>query len=283
MYESQGSVLIVTKSGGGPAAELGERIVSWLGRRGIDSFILEHPCPPARIDVSRYREHCMLVLVLGGDGTFISVAGDVLDWQVPVLGINHGRVGFLAEVLPEDWETALEMFFSRELDISRRTAFDYEVQRGNGIVARGVAINDLVISRGAVARIISIDIGQKGQWIKNLRADGLIIATATGSTAYNVSAGGPLVHPELSAMCITPVCPFLNGIRPMVLPAENPLTVDIAEASGDVYLTEDGRVPYPLNKGYRVTIKKHKTELLLARIYSNTFFQKLRSKGFLSE
>ncbi|WP_432737743.1 NAD(+)/NADH kinase [Maridesulfovibrio sp. FT414] len=283
MSESQGSVLIVTKIGGGPASILGNDIALWLSRRGVDSFVVEHPYPPAKIDVSRYRENCMLVLVLGGDGTFISVAGDVIDWEVPVLGINHGRVGFLAEVLPEDWETALERFFSNELDISRRTAFDYEVQRGNGIVARGVAVNDLVISRGMVARIISLDIGQKGQWIKNLRADGLIISTSTGSTAYNVSAGGPLVHPELSVMCVTPVCPFLNGIRPMVLPAKNPLTIDIAEASGDVYLTEDGRVPYPLNRGYRIIIKKHKTELLLARINSNTFFQKLRSKGFLSE
>lgn len=283
MSESQGSVLIVTKSGGGPAAELGDKIALWLSDRGLDSVLVEYPFPPARIDVSRYRDKCILVLVLGGDGTFIGVAGDVIDWEVPVLGINHGRVGFLAEVLPEDWETALERFMDGDLDISLRTAFDYEVQRGKGIVARGVAINDLVISRGAVARIISLDIGQKGQWIKNLRADGLIISTSTGSTAYNVSAGGPLVHPELSAMCVTPVCPFLNGIRPMVLPAENPLTIDIAESSGDVYLTEDGRVPYPLNRGYRVTIKKHKKELMLARIHSNTFFQKLRSKGFLSE
>ena len=197
MSNSQGSVLIVTKSGGGSAAELGCEISGWLKQRGVDSHIVEHPCPPARVNVSAYRENTILVLVLGGDGTFISVAGNVLDWQVPVLGINHGRVGFLAEVLPDDWETALENFFSDELDISLRTAFDYEVQRGNGIVARGVAINDLVISRGAVARIISLDIGQKGQWIKNLRADGLIISTPTGSTAYNVSAGGPLVHPSL--------------------------------------------------------------------------------------
>ncbi|WP_320169061.1 NAD(+)/NADH kinase [Maridesulfovibrio sp.] len=283
MSESQGSVLIVTKSGGSDATRLGEDIARWLSLRGVGSVVVEHPLPPARIDVSRFRENCMLVLVLGGDGTFISVAGDVVDWQVPVLGINHGRVGFLAEVLPEDWETALERFFSSDLDISMRTVFDYEVQRGNGIVARGVAINDLVISRGMVARIIAMDIGQKGQWIKNLRADGLIISTSTGSTAYNVSAGGPLVHPELSVMCVTPVCPFLNGIRPMVLPAEKPLVIDIVEASGDVYLTEDGRVPYPLNSGYRVTVTKHRNELMLARIYSNTFFQKLRSKGFLTE
>ncbi len=283
MSESQGSVLIVTKSGGGAASELGDEIASWLSARGVDSIIVEHPYPPARINVSAYRENCILVLVLGGDGTFISTAGVVLDWQVPVLGVNHGRVGFLAEVLPDEWETALERFFSNDLDISLRIAFEYEVQRGNGIVARGVAVNDLVISRGAVARIISLDIGQKGQWIKNLRADGMIISTPTGSTAYNVSAGGPLVHPEFSAMCVTPVCPFLNGIRPMVLPASDQLTIDVAEASGDVYLTEDGRVPYPLNRGYRVTIKKHKNELMLARIHSNTFFQKLRSKGFLSE
>ncbi|WP_027720958.1 NAD(+)/NADH kinase [Maridesulfovibrio zosterae] len=283
MSESQGSVLIVTKSGGGPASKLGDKIASWLNARGVDSIILEHPYPPSRIDVSSFREKCMLVLVLGGDGTFISTAGVLIDWEIPVLGINHGRVGFLAEVVPEEWETALERFFSNELDISRRTAFEYEVQRGNDVVARGIAINDLVISRGAVARIISLDIGQKGQWIKNLRADGMIISTPTGSTAYNVSAGGPLVSPEFSVMCVTPVCPFLNGIRPMVLPAEDPLTVDIADSSGDVYLTEDGRVPCPLDKGDRVIIKKHKTELMLARINSNTFFYKLRSKGFLSE
>ncbi|CCO23995.1 NAD(+)/NADH kinase [Maridesulfovibrio hydrothermalis] len=283
MSDSQGSVLIVTKSGGGAATELGNEISGWLSARGVRSITVEHPFPPARVNVSEYRENCKLVLVLGGDGTFISTAGVVIDWEVPVLGINHGRVGFLAEVVPEEWETALERFFSNELDISRRTAFEYEIQRGNGIVARGVAVNDLVISRGAVARIISLDISQKGQCIENIRADGLIIATPTGSTAYNVSAGGPLVHPELSVMCITPVCPFLNGIRPMVLPAERQLSIDIAESSGDVYITEDGRVPYPLNKGYRVTIKRHKKDLMLARIRSNTFFQKLRSKGFLTE
>jgi len=258
-------------------------IARWLSMRGVDSDIVEHPYPPARINVSYYRERTMLVLVLGGDGTFISVAGNVIDWEVPVLGINHGRVGFLAEVLPQDWKTALECFFSNELDLSPRTAFDYEVQRGNGIVARGVAINDLVISRGSVARIISLDIGQKGQWIKNLRADGLIVSTPTGSTAYNVSAGGPLVNPELAAMCVTPVCPFLNGIRPMVLPVDTPLTIDIGETSGDVYLTEDGRVPYPLSVGYRVIISRHKKDLMLARIRSNTFSEKLRSKGFLTE
>ncbi len=283
MSDSHGLVLIVTKAGGGAAAELGITISSWLAARGVQSIIVEHPAPPARVKVLEYRENCSLVLVLGGDGTFISTAGVVIDWKVPVLGINHGRVGFLAEVSPGDWEVALENFFSNDLDISHRLAFHYEIQCGNAIVAKGVAVNDLVISRGAVARIISFDIGQKGQWIKNIRADGVIISTPTGSTAYNVSAGGPLVHPELPVMCLTPVCPFLNGIRPMVLPAERPLIIEISESSGDVYITEDGRAPYPLNTGYRIIVKRHDNDLLLARIRSNTFFEKLRSKGFLTE
>ncbi|MBI9112209.1 NAD(+)/NADH kinase [Maridesulfovibrio ferrireducens] len=283
MSDCKGFVLIVTKAGGGAAAKLGIIISRWLSARGVDSQIIAHPAPPAHVEVAEFRENCSLVLVLGGDGTFISTAGVVIDWKIPVLGINHGRVGFLAEVLPDDWEVALENFFSNKLDISRRLAFHYEIQRGHSIIARGVAVNDLVISRGAVARIISLDIGQKGQWIKNIRADGLIISTPTGSTAYNVSAGGPLVHPELPVMCVTPVCPFLNGIRPMVLPADRPMTIDVSESSGDVYITEDGRVPYPLNTGDRVIVTRHENDLLLARIRSNTFFEKLRSKGFFSE
>ncbi len=283
MSDCKDFVLIVTKAGGGTAAKLGTTISKWLSARGVNSHVIAHPAPPVHVEVREYRENCSLVLVLGGDGTFISTAGVVIDWKIPVLGINHGRVGFLAEVMPDDWEIALENYFSHELDISSRLAFHYEIQRGTGIIGRGVAVNDLVISRGSVARIISLDIGQSGQWIKNIRADGVIISTPTGSTAYNVSAGGPLVHPELSVMCITPVCPFLNGVRPMVLPAEKPLTIDIAESSGDVFITEDGRVPYPLNTGDRVIVTRHQNDLLLARIRSNTFFEKLKSKGFLSE
>ncbi len=283
MSDCKDFVLIVTKAGGGTAAKLGTTISKWFSARGVNSHVIAHPAPPAHVEVSEYRENCSLVLVLGGDGTFISTAGVVIDWKIPVLGINHGRVGFLAEVMPDDWEIALENYLSHELDISRRLAFHYEVQRGTGIISHGVAVNDLVISRGSVARIISLNIGQSGQWIKNIRADGVIISTPTGSTAYNVSAGGPLVHPELPVMCITPVCPFLNGVRPMVLPAEKPLTIDIAESSGDVFITEDGRVPYPLNTGDRVIVTRHENDLLLARIRSNTFFEKLKSKGFLSE
>lgn len=276
-------VLIVTKAGGGEAASLGKTIADWLAERNVPSEIVQHPAPPARVDVQRFRPGCGLVVVLGGDGTYISTAGQVLDWGVPVMGINHGRVGFLAEVPRDDWEVAMEQYLSGRLDISKRVAFSYEIQRGNGIVAKGVSVNDLVISRGAVARIISFDIGWQGQWIENVRADGLIISTPTGSTAYNVSAGGPLVHPEVDAFCVTPVCPFLNGVRPMVLPVTDPLTIDISEASGDVYITEDGRVPYPLHRGYRITVQRSKRDLMLARIKGNTFFEKLRSKGFISE
>lgn len=283
MSSENKSVLIVTKAGGGEATALAETIAHWLVERNVSSVIVQHPEPPARVDVVRYRKGCDLVVVLGGDGTYISTAGQVLDWGVPVLGVNHGRVGFLAEAPREDWETAMEQYLAGQLDISRRIAFSYEIQHGNNIVAKGIAVNDLVISRGAVARIISFDVGWQGQWIRNLRADGLIVSTPNGSTAYNVSAGGPLVHPEVGVFCLTPVCPFLNGMRPMVLPVTDPLTIDISETSGDVYLTEDGRVPYPLSSGYRIIVNRSKKDLLLARIKKDTFFAKLRSKGFISE
>lgn len=276
-------VLIVTKAGGGEAASLGQTIVQWLAKKNVRAEIVPYPEPPARVDVQRFRDGCGLVVVLGGDGTYISTAGQVLDWGVPVLGVNHGRVGFLAEAPREDWKIAMKQYLAGELQISRRVAFSYEIQHEDKLIAKGISVNDLVISRGAVARIISFDVGWQGQWIKNIRADGLIVSTPTGSTAYNVSAGGPLIHPEVEVFCLTPVCPFLNSVRPMVLPVTDPLIIEISEASGDVYMTEDGRVPYPLSKGYRVIVQRSKRDLLLARIKDNTFFEKLRSKGFISE
>lgn len=277
------SVLIITKAGSSNAGSLAETMAEWLSHKNVGAEIIQHPESPARVDVERFRADCNLIVVLGGDGTYISTAGQVLDWNVPVLGVNHGRVGFLAETPREEWEMALEQYLSGNLDISRRIAFSYEIKRDGNIVCESTAVNDLVISRGAVARIISFDVGWQEQWIRNIRADGLIVSTPNGSTAYNVSAGGPLVHPEVGVFCLTPVCPFLNGMRPMILPVTDPLIIDISETSGDVYLTEDGRVPFPLDCGDSVVVRRSSRDLLLARINKNTFFEKLRSKGFISE
>lgn len=282
MSTSMESVLLVIKEGNSEARELAGEISSFLAERGCRADCREHrvDAPEAPATVS---DGYGLILVLGGDGTLISVARRMHPLGAPLLGLNLGQVGFLAELSRENWRRRLERVLRGEFRVSRRLLLTYHVRRDGREAARGVAVNDIVISRGSLARLIRLGMYFDGEPVTSMRSDGVIISTPTGSTAYSVSAGGPLLHPEMEAFGVTPICPFLNGFKPMVLPSDKPLSVEIEcdAPRSEIYLTEDGQDVVALASGDLVTVERCAHRLPLAQVGGGSFFSRLIAKGFL--
>lgn len=275
--------LVVTRAADAQATTLGREIASWLAAHGATAELCEHDSGDLalRCDGSRY-EGFGAVLVLGGDGTFIGVARRSLGRGAVLLGLNLGRVGFLAEPL-EGWPQRLSALLAGAYRVSRRLCLEYELLRQGAVVQQGRAVNDLVVSRGDLARLIRLSVGLDGGGLAGLRADGLIVSTPTGSTAYGFSAGGPLVHPEMEAVCLTPVCPFLNNFRPMVLPSTQPLRVRVDEGRSEVRLSVDGQRCVALFPGDELLVRRAERDLLVAETGGRDYLAKLSAKGFLTE
>jgi NAD+ kinase len=275
--------LLMTRTGDPSALALGREVADWLRQAGAVAAVAEHRG-------GRCAGECALpdgdrwdaAVVLGGDGTFIVVARATLGLGMALLGLNLGRVGFLAEPA-DDWPKRLTALLSGGYKLSRRICLSYEVRRGGAAVCSGRAVNDLVVSRGELARLIRLTVSRNGERVAGLRSDGLILSTPTGSTAYGFSAGGPLVHPEMEALCLTPVCPFLNNFRPVVLPAAGEIGVSVEEQAGEVRLTVDGQCSFPLEPGDEVRVVRSPDDLLLAVTNGASYFARLASKGFITE
>lgn len=290
-------VHIVTKSGHQRARRLGAEIVSWLSERGVAALVREHcrdfevwdsTCPmPAPKPSAGSAEpggawagRPDLLLVLGGDGTLISVARGAVPRAIPVLGVNLGTLGFLTRVLPEQWPTVLEGILANGPEAEERMILSCEVLRKGQVVRRGMAINDLVISRGAMARLIRLRLSCDGDQLFETRADGLILASPTGSTAYLVSAGGPIIHPRLEVIAAAAICPFMGFMHSVVLPARSTLEAQVVESWGDNYLTEDGQNLFALEEGDVIRVTRAEHGLMLVRVDGDSTFQALREKGF---
>jgi NAD+ kinase len=192
-------------------------------------------------------------------------------------------VGFLTQLERDLWRPWLADVLDRGFRTARRLVLKYAVLRGGETVADGLVVNELVISRGELARLVRLALAYDGIDISCLRADGLIVSTPTGSSAYGASAGGPLVHAALEACCVTPVCPFLNSFRPMVFPADGVISVRVEEQAGEVNLTEDGQAGVRLAPGDEVVVTKSPTDLLVVDLGPGAYFEKLKKHGFLTE
>lgn len=272
-------ILIVVKPENHAAADQARHMATWLTGRGLSVEVA-----PAGGNPDVLRRTCPdLVVVLGGDGTMLGVARAFVDAPVPLLGLNFGKVGFLAELHVNNWEQGLNLVLSGNCRILKRTAIQWVVRRCGEQVRQGIAVNDAVISRGALSRVISLDISAEGQHIGKVRADGLILSTPTGSSGYAVSAGGPLVHPELNAVTITPICPFLCNFPSMVLPGHMPVSVNVISESVETFLTADGQDSIPLTCGDVVEVVALAERVLYARTSSGTYFSRLRGRGFIEE
>ena len=260
----------------------------WLSERGISLFggpeidreriAQQTGCAVEQVEPDNIATNADLILVLGGDGTMIAAARLMGDAEVPVLGINYGGLGYLAEFRIEELYSALESILEGRYRLDPRVMLDVELVRGDESVTRNRVLNDVVINKSALARIIEIEAYLNQQFVNSFRADGLIVSTPTGSTAYNLSAGGPVIFPSMNAVVITPICPFTLSNRPIVVPDGAEIVLHLKTDHEDVALTLDGQVGFPLKVEDRVTIQKSETTFNLVQPANRNYFDVLRDK-----
>jgi NAD+ kinase len=272
------NIIIATKQGLEGAEQLSRRIGAWLEERGVAFSVYENERRAE--DIPGVAEADM-VLVLGGDGTVLSVARRVLKHRIPLFGVNMGRVGFLSESTPEHWSESLERILGGDCFPEERLALEFEVFRQEERVAAGVVINDMVVNRGTLARLVNLGMVIDGDSTAALRADGVILSTPNGSTGYSISAGGPVLHTGLEVFSLTPICPFLHDFKPLVLPADSKVEIEVREAEAEVYLTQDGQIGYALRSGDLVRVGRHSPGPVFMRTDGMSDMQKLAQKGLV--
>ncbi|NLV96344.1 MAG: NAD(+)/NADH kinase [Desulfovibrionales bacterium] len=273
-------MMLVHMVGNELAAQMALEIQDWLRKNGCISTIFQ---ATKNTSLEADWDNVDMVLTLGGDGTLLGVARGVLEREIPVLGLNLGKVGFLTELSPEDWQGTLEDIVVGQYALSSRLVVSFKVFRHEQEFYQGYAVNDLVISCGSLARMIRLNMWYGRDHLGMVRADGMIVATPTGSSGYSISAGGPLIYPELDVFALTPICPFLHAFRPMILPFEDDLHVEVLEADSKVYLTQDGQTGVVLRTGDKVIASRAQKRLLLVRPLHSHYAHKLKSKGFIRE
>src|SRR4030095_12212998 len=259
---------------------LTERGIELVGGPEIERDRIEHQtgCSVRQVASDKLAQEVDLVLVLGGDGTMIATARMVGDSEVPVLGVNFGGLGYLAEFRFEELYTALESILAGEYRLDKRVMLAVELWRGDEMITRNRVLNDVVINKSALARIIEIEASFNRQFVNSFRADGLIVSTPTGSTAYNLSAGGPVIFPSMNAVVITPICPFTLSNRPLVVPDDAEIELQLKTEKEDVALTLDGQVGVSLRVEDRVVIRKSHTTFNLIQPMNRNYFDVLRDK-----
>lgn len=242
------------------------------------------PSPPSQPPVSRddLPSHVDLVVVLGGDGTFLSAAGRIARAgnEVPLLGVNFGSLGFLTEVTLEELQSSIETAIEGQPRIDTRMMLSARILEGDATRHDFVALNDVVITRGSLSRIIDLSVSVDGEFVARFRADGLIIASPTGSTAYNLAAGGPIVHPTQQALVLTPIAPHTLTNRPVVIPASSVVTVHSRDEgpAPEVIVTVDGQTAVSLASSQVVVVERAARPLRVVRATGRSYFQVLRQK-----
>jgi NAD+ kinase len=259
---------------------LAERGISLIGGAEIEREQIEQEtgCAVEHVEPEKIAASADLILVLGGDGTMIAAARLMGDAEVPVLGVNYGGLGYLAEFRIEEVYEALESILAGNYRLDKRVMLDVELMRGAETITRNRVLNDVVINKSALARIIEIEAYLNQQFVNSFRADGLIVSTPTGSTAYNLSAGGPVIFPSMNAVVITPICPFTLSNRPIVVPDDAVIELCLKTEQEDVALTLDGQVGFPLKVEDRVMIHKSQTTFNLVQPANRNYFDVLRDK-----
>ncbi len=248
------------------AATIG-RLASHLRRRGLKIHYEQETAHSVGLDdglpLAELGRHCDLIVVVGGDGTLLHAARETAGQDVPLVGINLGRLGFLVDVSPNDLEQALDGILGGEFDVDHRALLDARI---NG--ATGRAVNDVVVHKWNSVRMIEFETYIDGQFVNAQRSDGIIVSTPTGSTAYALSGGGPLIHPSLDALLLVPICPHTLSNRPLVVAGDSCIEIHICDDEIDqVRLTCDGRIDLPMadRAPIRITRSTHRVRLLHPR------------------
>ena len=257
-------------------------VVAWMRERSItvllDTTSAALLSEPGGIQKTHLASQADVLLVLGGDGTILSAARLAADRSIPILGVNMGGLGFLTEVRLDNLYASLDRVFTNDFALDERLMLQTHVHRHGETVARGIVLNDVVISKGTLARMIELKIDIQGQFVTNLRADGLIVATPTGSTAYSLSAGGPIINPAVQALILTPISPHTLTHRPLIVPGNVAIEVTLTSKDDGAMATLDGQVGIAMTQGDTAVIQTsdHRTKLI--RFPESHYYEVLREK-----
>ena len=269
------TLAIISKKQQPNAWEAGQALKTWVEERGLKACHLVNqpnsqmlPIPP--------ETQC--IVVMGGDGTLLSVARRYGQQGVPILGVNVGGLGFLTEVSLDELHPTLEQVLAGRYEVEERMMLRSTIFRRDRVFWEETVLNDAVINKGALARIVELTTWIDGEYLTTYRADGLIIATPTGSTAYTMSAGGPIVYPTLRHVILLPICPHTLNNRPIILPETVTVSVTLDKKAEDVYLTVDGQVGAALEAGDRVEVECASHHLKLIKSPRRSHFETLRAK-----
>lgn len=259
---------IITKPNDSHALNFADMLTDWLSKHTI------------HVKLNTISPELNILVVLGGDGTLLRIAEQAARYSIPVIGINLGHLGFLTELTEEEAKESLGNILSGSVSVENRLMLKATVQTSDSEHVIGYALNDVVINKNAHDRILHLSATADGELITNYKTDGLIFSTPTGSTAYNLSSGGPLVYPGLASILVTPICPFMLSSRPILLPADSKLSTlfDEKNHNDSANLIVDGRPGHNLNKGDKLVIEKAEHSLQLIVPPHRDYFSILRNK-----
>ena len=279
------TVGLIAKRGDARVGETLGRLIAMLRDRGVEVLLDARSrdaypgSDTAEVARDALGDRCDLVVVVAGDGTFLSAARSLVDQDVPLLGVNLGRLGFLADIMPDEMSDRLNEILDGEFVEERRFLLEVAVDRGRERIYSGSALNEAVTHKSSMARLVEFEIHIDGHLVNSQRSDGLIVATPTGSTAYALSGGGPILHPSLDAIVLVPICPHMLTSRPVVVGGASVVEVVLGDGGETaVQLSCDGRSKVELAAGDRISIRKHRPDLRLIHPAGHEYYATLRAK-----
>jgi NAD+ kinase len=277
------SVGIIYKYQFKPAKIEAEKLEKWLKEQGVVVFSEEMSAPSGLNgcpnDPLKICDNVDWVVVLGGDGTLLGAARNIGRQGIPILGVNLGGLGFLTSIPLKGLYPAIERMLKGKLEVETRLMLEAKVLRMEDEICRFSVLNDVVINKGPLARIIDLDAYINEAFLTTFRADGLIVSTPTGSTGYNLSAGGPIIYPTMQSFILTPICPFTLSNRPIILPDSDTISIKMGKKSEEtVSLTLDGQVGFQFDYGDKVMIYKSSDRIKLVKSPNQSYFEILREK-----
>lgn len=263
------------------AQKKADELENWLKEKGFEVLRKEGWPSSLKIvgeTVATAPPDLLCVFVLGGDGTFLSAVRWIGDQSIPILGVKFGEVGFLAEIAEENLFSIAEKIINCRFETTPRMRLQVELIRGGKVFVRETVLNDVVINKGALARLAHIRTYINGQYLTTYKADGLIVATPTGSTAYSLAAGGPILHPEVPGVIMTPISPFTLTNRPLIIPDTACITIRLEEKARDIVLTFDGQAGLEIDQRDIIIIRKGKYPTHMITISKHEYFDVLKAK-----
>lgn len=271
---------ILYKENDNLAIENALKIQDWAIKKGCDCRLFHSVGEFSTFSHSEIEtiRNSDALLVLGGDGTMLAVSRIVEGRKIPIIGINMGTLGFITEVPKDDLLKSLEEIFAGNYEIEERSMLSAEVFRDNQKISKYLGLNDIVIGKGIMAKISNFDLIINGINVSTIKADGIIISTPTGSTAYNLSAGGPILYPTLKGLVFTPICPHTLSVRPLVLPDNFTVDIVISSHAKDIFLTVDGQIGFALKKNDIVRMKIAQEKTYIVAPLGRDYFKILREK-----